>query len=403
LKKGIQASELRPFSMEDPFGLGIETPSQKRLHERFHRTVFRKLTPGKTPQERASAARPLARERRPAPVQTAAAQALAPAQNAPAQKSSSQNSSEKKGCGWGCLTTLVILGALWAVGQIFVPLIVAAIEQEVVSHTGKSGYGRILKATPRDISLNESTVYELTVEVHAAGRPPYQVNFEQALEPAQAKAAQIGAWTTLHFDESDPNSIVLERLGIDPPSPEAILKAGAPDVGAPSDSTRGFKFDVRATASVSTGAPTAPNPTAPDSPSAPSPTASAPTSGSPTTSAPASDDAAASSGAKKASGAAPHPTQAPAPAPDRPASADPPSGPSVSTSSASTPSAAPPPSPPQPSEVVLPACRRAAACCTLAGGQGCGQFAVPGKEKRECTRAFNSFNKQATAAGKPCQ
>lgn len=398
MKKGIKASELRPFSVEDPFGLGIETPSQRKHRERFHRKVDRKRTPGKTAQERAAAARPLARERRRAPTQAASAQAqsqalaqsapsmAAPTKTAPSRKAPAQSSSGKKGCGCGCLTTLLILGVLFTLGQLLVPLVIDAIEQEIVSNTGRSAYGRILKAAPTDLSFNNKTIYELTVEVHGAGRPPYQVTLKQALEPAQANAAQIGAWTTLRYDENDQDSIVLERLGIDPPSPDALSDRGTPDISAPQDATRGFKFDVRATASVSTDNP--------------NPTTTTPKSGSPTSPTPTGTAPANPNGAKGAASAgvptpttSPAPAQSPAPAASRPENA----ATSPSEAGASTPPVAPPPS------EVLPACRRAAACCVLAGGDGCGQFAVPGKEKRECNQAFNAFKKQAAAAGKTCQ
>lgn len=371
LKKGIKSSELRPFSMEDPFGLGIETPSQRKLHERFHRKVDRKRTPGKTPQERAAAARPLARERRPAPAPPA------PALSYPSQKASN----------WGCLMTLVILGILWAVGQMFVPLFIGAIQQEIVLHTGSSGYGRILKTKSTDISLNEKTVYELSVEVHAPGKPAYQVDFKQALEPAQAAQARVGAWTTLRYDEEDGEDIVLERLGIDPPSADAIASAGSPSASAPPR----VKFDLSASASVSTGA--SPDSQPSDVPDAnhptPPPGASTPPSPSP-----------------GAATTPPGPTSLTAPsAPSLPEKPAPGPSPAPSPDPGSSPAAVPPAeAPASPAPVTIPpACRRAAACCTLAGGASCSQFVTPGKEKRECTRAFSSFSKQAASAGKTCQ
>ena len=259
----------------------------------------------------------------------------------------------------------------------FVPLIVGAIQQEILLQTGQSGYGRILKAHATDISLNESTVYELTVEIHLPGTPPYQVEFKQGLAPAQAALAQEGTWTTLRYDQDDRESIVLERLGVDPADLEPAAAATNTQPRASHDPF--LKVDVRATAQVSTqSAPAQNQPPAQNQSPAPATTDGR----APNPNTAPSD----STRTAQASGSSP---SAPAPAPNpEPAVAQP--APQATAETA-------------PAQTVLPICRRAAACCTLAGGASCGQFVTPGKEKRECNRAFNTFNKQATAAGKACQ
>jgi hypothetical protein len=235
LKKGIPARELRPYSIEDPFGLGIESPSQKKLHERFHRKADRKRATPRDPGARPPVDRAAARERRAVPAVRVPVPTLV---------------ATKKSSNWGCLITLIVLGVFWAIGQIFVPLIFGAIRQELVLHTGKGAYGRLLRAEATEIELGESTVYDLTVEVHVPGQPAYQVELKQALEAPQATEARAGAWSTLRYDTEDRNNIVLERLGVDPPDPRITAPPSDSDTTKTNDPF--LKFDIRGSASVST-------------------------------------------------------------------------------------------------------------------------------------------------------
>lgn len=374
MKKGIPARQLRPYSMEDPFGLGIESPSQKKLRERFHRKFDRKRPLGRTPPAHTGGARPTQREPRKAPVAPTPAPQPTP----------------KKRSGCGCLVALValvILGVLWAVGQIVVPLIVDAVQQELVLQTGNRAHGRILKAQATDIHVNESTIYELTVEVHLPQQPVYQVEFKQALDEAQAAQARPGAWTTLRYNEKDRNSIVLERLGVEPPN-EETSPAATKSTTRPSDD-QFLKVDIRATATVSTDTPSADTPPTQNKPA----TSATSDSSTPQSKTPhAAATRAPSPGAPKSTGSSATGTLAPS------AAGAPRSEPAPSPNGASTQEAAA-----APSQTVLPICRRAAACCTLAGGASCGQFVTPGKEKRECSRAYGTFKKQAAALDKACQ
>lgn len=361
IKKGISTRDLRPFSIDDPFGLGIESPTQVRFRERFHRKSGRKRT---TP----SARLPAVREQRAVPRTAQSPPQRTPQKTAPPVIVQRPVASKTKSKGTGCFTTLIILGAIYAAGHAFIPPIWNALTQEIVLQTGQNAQGQILFAQPTSSKWNENVVYEVTLEVHAPGQAPYQATIKQALSPELAAHLVTGAWVELRYDSTDLQSVAIHSLGAPDPrqgsqQQDPILDLQQVDP-TQIDPTKMDPAQILEQVRKQTEA------------------------------------------LKNLPGLVP-PREAPAPAPPNPQAprTAPAAAPALTgkTAPISQPSAAPAPVPaPQPVVSVSLACLQASACCRIAEGSACASFSSPGTEEKACKRALRNFTKAAEAAGKSC-
>lgn len=200
--RGIPAKDLRPFSIEDPFGQRPHRPAEERLKRRI-----RKDNPPRPSHET-----PPGPSRRQRPRTAAAPLAARVPSPSPPQAS-------QKGKSSGCLTVLVVLGLIYGAGSFIVPYVWGLVEQQILLVTGTRGVGKIIAAKATDSKVNDKRVYEVTVEVTPDQGVAYRATVEQALVPAQAQKLRPGAWVSLRVDADEPSKIALVQVDVPAPSP----------------------------------------------------------------------------------------------------------------------------------------------------------------------------------------
>lgn len=247
--RGIPAKDLRPFSIEDPFGQLPHRPAEERLKRRMRKTG---------PPRPSHETHPAQTRRHHARTAPSPAVANIPRPHAPVASEKSNAS--------GCLTVLVVLGLLYGAGSLIVPYVWGLVEQKLLLVIGTRGVGKVVAAKATDSEVNDETVYEVTVEVIPDQGLPYRATVEQALASAEAQKLRPGVWVSVRVDSDDPSKIVLVQVDIPAPEPPAPA-----DVQPTTDQIILKRLDP---ASPTGEEPAAADPTAPQDPSdAPHPSA----------------------------------------------------------------------------------------------------------------------------------
>lgn len=347
--RGIPAGDLRPFSVEDPFGKGIGGPTAADLQrervraglsaaeaKRLERSDERKqrerqqnmAIPGASlvqgPRALESTAPPKYqredRKPRRAPSEPVALPGAQP--------------KAKKRKGFGCLTTILLIWGLIAGGQLLLAPIVREAKQFVIRELGTAQFAQVSSVTATDEEFNERRVYEVVLLLPRETGGATQLTFEQAFSSDVVSRLQEGSWVEIKTFDGDVETAVITRVGLDAPPAQTSAADSIPSpTGEAADTENELTFDEKGRA---------------DSPSSPSDSAL----GSPND----------------------------APAPNDTASS------------------------PNPVDGVPLECLQARACCKelQPNNAGCEAFANPNIQGAICARSLETFKKAATAMGKNC-
>lgn len=285
--RGISASELRPFSVEDPYGQGIGGPTAADLQrervraglsaaeaKRLERSDARKrrerqqnvLIPGASlvqgPRALESTAPPKYQreDRKPrtaprGPVALPGAQPKA-----------------KKGKGLGCLTTILLIWGLIAGGQVLLGPVMREAKQWVTREIGASQFAQVRSVTPTEEDFNGRRVYEVVLQLPRDAGGAEQLTLEQAFSAEVAQRLETGSWVELKIFKGEFETAVITRVGLAaPPAGNASTEASAadtgdtPQAGSDSDGADGSPTTPSAPPAAGSGSPeqdsTAPEPT----------------------------------------------------------------------------------------------------------------------------------------------
>ncbi len=270
--KAVPASELRPFSIDDPDGSGRRGPNaaerrilemRRRLQERRARSRKDKPTLERRPARSSNAEKRSRRAEREVRAATPTVTAsVLPAQlrrtaltltpDAPADQHGSQGrqalqrqqpgrellaptkarwnqpkrqrASQKKRGGCGCLgcLPLLLLGAfLFSAAPQAVSFVEHQVRNEMLRHGGAPALAQILAIERRGFPVSDRKLYELTLQVHSADGRNTRATVQQFFPAHVTEHLRLGSWVQVHIDPQDLSRAVVLSVGHAPPSKAA--------------------------------------------------------------------------------------------------------------------------------------------------------------------------------------
>jgi hypothetical protein len=219
--RGIPAKDLRPFSIEDPHGYGLKSPAEERLKRRIRREGTRASV---------QAAQEV--------LQEAKRKAAPPRAARPPSAQAARSARSEKRKSIGCLPVLVVLALLYWAGTFIVPPVWNLVEQQIILHTGAPGVAQVSTVGSSNFSINDDTVYEVTLRVVPEVGDAYMATVKQPFTGAEAKRLQVGTWVQIRIKVDDPSKIAVSRVGIDDPTldrlpPDSVVDRPTPAHPAP--------------------------------------------------------------------------------------------------------------------------------------------------------------------------
>ncbi len=169
--QGIPATELRPFSVEDPIGNG---PRAQLGPKARVRTPARVPTPPRAPTLR----------------QVNAGKSTTSNAQLPAAK-------EKK-TGW--LTVLIIVGLIAAGAQTAVPLLWRLYNQSQLKEQGELAHARIISVTQTNVTINDDRVYAVEAELRLPNHQPFKATVEQSFSAFEVNRLRPEALVEVRYN-----------------------------------------------------------------------------------------------------------------------------------------------------------------------------------------------------------
>lgn len=210
--KGITTAELRPFSVEDPFGEGILGPSaaERRL-ERHHRRPPPRARNHSASSNSSSSNKYSASSKSHSPDVRRAS----PANGRSAPKTKSR-----------FLSRLVLIVALYAAYQVAAPFVRQQYGQYVARKSGTVATAQLISVSPTSISLNNKKLYDLELALTLPGEFPTNVELRQSFSDEVAIYLQESSWVEVRYNPQDLQQIVITKVGVSPQPDGPEAKSG---------------------------------------------------------------------------------------------------------------------------------------------------------------------------------